>query len=161
MTDEIHIRYATKADTELVLDFIRALASFERLADQVQADSETLMRQLFDADGPGRCLLAYSGETPVGFALFFFNFSTFLGRKGIYIEDLFVLPKMRSKGIGGLLLQRLAKIAAEKGCGRLEWAVLDWNQRAIEFYESLGAQPQKGWTVYRLEGEALGRLAGN
>ena len=159
MTEQISIRYAKEADAPLVWQFILSLARFEKLDGQVEADLETLRDRLFDQASPAHCLLAFSGETPVGFALFFYNFSTFLGRPGIYIEDLFIVPEARSKGVGKQLLRRLAKIALDKNCGRLEWSVLDWNERAIQFYEALGAKGQNEWTVYRLEGSALQELA--
>ena len=159
MTEPISIRYAEEADAALVLKFICSLARFEKLQDLVEADLETIKDGLFDPASPARCLLAFSGDTPVGFALFFFNFSTFLGRPGIYLEDLFIVPAARSRGVGRRLLQTLAKRALERNCGRLEWAVLDWNDRAIQFYEALGARPQDAWTVYRLEGSALMDLA--
>jgi len=159
MTEPISIRYAEEADAALVLEFICSLARFEKLEDLVEADLKTIREGLFDPASPARCLLAFSGDTPVGFALFFFNFSTFLGRPGIYLEDLFIVPAARSRGVGRRLLQSLAKIALDKNCGRLDWAVLDWNDRAIQFYEALGAVPQDSWTVYRLEGSALIDLA--
>ena len=161
MTEPISIRYAEEADAARVLEFICLLARFEKLEDLVKADLETVKNELFDPASPARCLLAFSGDTPVGFALFFFNFSTLLGRPGIYLEDLFIVPEARSRGVGRRLLQTLAKIALERNCGRLEWAVLDWNDRAIQFYEALGAKPQDAWTVYRLEGSALIDLAGD
>ena len=159
MTEPISIRYAEETDAALVLEFICSLARFEKLEDLVEADLETIKDGLFDPASPARCLLAFSGETPVGFALFFFNFSTFQVRPGIYLEDLFIVPEARSRGVGKRLLQTLAKIALDRNCGRLEWAVLDWNDRAIQFYEALGARPQDAWTVYRLEGSALIDLA--
>lgn len=159
MEESVTIRFAEEADAPLILQFIRSLAQFEKLEDQVEATLETLKDGLFDKDGPAQCLLAYADDAPVGFALFFFNFSSFLGRVGLYLEDLFVVPEARSKGVGALLLQTLAKIAVENGCGRMEWAVLDWNQRAIDFYLTLGAGPTDGWQVYRLGEEELKALA--
>ncbi len=159
MTEPISIPYAEEAEAALIFEFICSLARFEKLEDLVEADLETIRNGLFDPASPARCLLAFSGEAPVGFALFFFNFSTFLARPGIYLEDLFIVPEARSRGVGRQLLQTLAKIALERNCGRLEWAVLDWNDRAIQFYEALGAKPQDAWTVYRLEGSALIDLA--
>ncbi len=161
MTEPISIRYAQEADAALVLEFICSLARFEKLENLVEVNLKTIRDELFDPASPARCLLAFSGEAPVGFALFFFTFSTFLGRPGIYLEDLFVVPEARSRGVGQRLLQTLAKIALDRNCGRLEWAVLDWNDRAIQFYEALGARPQDAWTVYRLEGSALMDLAGD
>lgn len=159
MAKQISIRDAKDEDAPLVLEFIRALARYEKLDDQVDADLEGLRRRLFDPAGPARCLLAFCNDRPVGFALYFFNFSTFLGRPGLYLEDLFVLPEARDEGVGLILLRALAKIAAEKKCGRMEWAVLDWNQKAIKFYERLGAKPVDGWTIYRLDRKAIESLS--
>ena len=151
-------RFATQADTSLILQFIRGLAEYEHLADQVVADEETLRQQLFERKG-AEVLFALEGEREVGFALFFHNFSTFLGRSGLYLEDLFVWPEYRGKGYGKALLRQLAVIAVERGCGRLEWVCLDWNQPSIDFYKSLGAEPQSDWTIYRLTGDTLTGLA--
>jgi len=150
---------ATEADVPVLLAFIRKLAEYEKLTDQVSATEEHVRAALF---GPGRvaeALLAYLDDEPVAFAVFFHNFSTFLGRPGIYLEDLFVDPPHRGKGIGKALLIELARLAQARNCGRLEWAVLDWNESAIEFYRSLGAVPMDDWTVFRLTGDALARLA--
>ncbi|MEO5762532.1 MAG: GNAT family N-acetyltransferase, partial [Vicinamibacteria bacterium] len=136
-----------------------ALAEYERLADSVVATEDILRQTLFGPRPYAECVIArYKGE-PAGFALFFHNFSTFLGRPGIYLEDLFVNPDMRGKGVGRALLSHLARIAVERRCGRFEWAVLDWNESAIGFYKSLGAEPQNDWTVFRVTGEALTKLA--
>lgn len=153
------IRPATPADTDLILAFIRELANYERLAHEVVATAEGLRETLFGARRYAEVLLAFSGEAPAGFALFFHNYSTFLGCPGIYLEDLYVRPDRRGQGIGGALLARLARTALERGCGRLEWWVLDWNRPAIEVYERLGARAMDEWTVYRLTGAALERLA--
>ena len=151
-------RFANETDTALILRFIRGLAEYEHLADQVVADEETLRREIFDRKG-AEVLFALEDGTEVGFALFFHNFSTFLGRSGLYLEDLFVWPEYRGKGYGKALLRQLAVIAVERGCGRLEWVCLDWNQPSIEFYKSLGAEPQSDWTIYRLTGSTLTGLA--
>jgi GNAT superfamily N-acetyltransferase len=156
----LRIRRATREDVPLVLRFIRALAEYEKLADQVVADEATLAEQLFGARPAAEVLFAELGGEPAGFALFFHNFSTFLGRHGLYLEDLFVVPEARGAGVGRALLAELARIALERGCGRLEWAVLDWNEPAIGFYRRLGAEPMNDWTVFRLSGDALARLGG-
>lgn len=155
----IVLRTATREDVGLILDFIKQLADYEKMSDDVVADEATLRASLFEGRQVAEVVIASSDGTPAGFALFFHNFSTFLGRSGIYLEDLFVLPEMRGKGIGQVLLSHLAKIAVERGCGRLEWSVLDWNVDAIRFYERLGARPMDEWTVYRVTGEALEELA--
>lgn len=155
----IHIVPATPEDVPLVLQFIRKLAEYERLADTVVATEDGLREALFGARPQAEALLAYADDAPVGFALFFHNFSTFMGRHGIYLEDLFVEPACRGLGIGKALLSRLAALAVERGCARLEWAVLDWNQPAIGFYRGLGAVAMDEWTVFRLTGEPLARLA--
>jgi GNAT superfamily N-acetyltransferase len=154
------IRSATQEDVPVIAELIRGLARFEKLESEVVMTEELLAAGLFGKHPYAEVLLAEEDGLPVGFALFFHNFSTFLGRPGIYLEDLFVLPDQRGGGIGRMLLTRLARIAVERGCGRLEWAVLDWNRDAISFYEGLGARPNSEWTVYRLTGEALSSLAG-
>ncbi len=146
-------------DTALLLKFIRALAEYEHMLDDVVATEEILADWLFDRR-VAEAFFALEGETEVGFALYFHNFSTFLGKGGIYLEDLFVLPEHRGKGYGKAILTRLAQIARERGCGRLEWACLDWNKPSIDFYLSLGATPMEEWTVYRVSGDALNTLAG-
>ena len=158
----VRIREGGPADLALIVKFIRDLAEYERLAHAVELDEATLERYLFGERRYAETLIAEDAESsaPIGFALYFHNFSTFLGRPGIYLEDLFVEPEQRGRGAGRLLLQRLAQIAVERGCGRLEWSVLDWNQPAIGFYRRLGAEPQDEWAVYRLAGEALRALAG-
>ena len=152
------IRAASEDDLALIAGFIRDLAEYERLADAVVFDEEQLRRSLFGERPFAEVLIAEDAGEPVGFALFFHNFSTFLGRPGVYLEDLFVKPEARGKGFGKALLVRLAQMALERGCGRVEWAVLNWNQPSIEFYDALGARPNSDWTVYRLTGEALQRL---
>jgi GNAT superfamily N-acetyltransferase len=143
----------------LIAELIRGLARFEKLEQEVEMTDELLADGLFGDRPYAEVVLAEDDGRPVGFALFFHNFSTFLGRPGIYLEDLFVLPERRGQGIGRMLLAHLARLAVERGCGRLEWAVLDWNKEAIKFYERLGARPNSDWTVYRLAGEALSGLA--
>lgn len=142
----------------MILSFINALADYEKMSDQVVATEELLKEWIFEKR-KAEVLFACKGEKEVGFALFFHNFSTFLGRAGIYLEDLFVLPEYRGKGYGKALLKRLAQITVERGCGRLEWACLDWNQPSIDFYRSLGAVPMDEWTTYRLTGDTLKEMA--
>jgi GNAT superfamily N-acetyltransferase len=154
------IRAATSADVPVIAELIRALARFERLEDEVVMTEVLLERALFGQRPYAEVLLAEDDGRPVGFALFFHNFSTFLGRPGIYLEDLFVVPEHRGHGVGRDLLVHLARLAVERECGRLEWAVLNWNEEAIRFYERLGARTNSDWTVYRLTGEALSSLAG-
>ncbi len=153
----LSFRFAAREDTPLILSFIRALADYEKMADEVVATEELLEEQLFDRHG-AEVIFALEDGREVGFALFFHNFSTFLGRRGLYLEDLYVLPECRGRGYGKALLQRLAQIARERGCGRLEWWCLDWNRPSIDFYLSLGAEPMSDWTVYRLAGETLEAL---
>ena len=151
-------RGACPEDTALILRFIRELAAYEQLEDQVVADEETLRRWIFEKKG-AEVLFALEDGREVGIDMYFHNFSTFLGRSGIYLEDLFVLPEYRGRGYGKALLCRLAAIAKEEGCGRLEWWCLDWNKPSIDFYKSMGAEPMEDWTVYRVAGETLDRLA--
>jgi len=153
------LRLATRADVPLVLQFIRGLAEYERLPHAVVATEELLADQLFGAHPGAEVLIAEWDGAPAGFALFCHNFSTFLGRRGLWLEDLYVEPEHRGRGIGKALLVRLASIAVERGCGRLEWSVLDWNTDAIGFYQSLGAIAMDEWTTFRVAGEALDRLA--
>ena len=155
----VRLRAATRDDVPVIAELIRGLARYEKLEDQVQMTEELLAAGLFGERPYAEVVLAEEDGIALGFALFFHNFSTFLGRPGIYLEDLFVLPEHRGLGIGRMLLAHLARLAVERGCGRLEWAVLDWNRDAIGFYESLGARPNSEWTVYRLTGEALTGLA--
>jgi len=143
----------------LILELIRGLAEYERLSDQVVATEAGLREALFGAQPSAEVIVAYADDRPAGFALFFHNFSTFLGRRGLYLEDLFVTPEFRRLGIGRRLLTELARIAVERGCGRFEWSVLDWNAPAIEFYKRLGARPLDEWTIFRVTGDALTRLA--
>jgi len=153
------LRPATVADVPQILAFIRGLADYERLLHEVVATEEGLRQALFGPRPYAEVVLAEDAGTPVGFALFFHTFSTFLGQPGIYLEDLFVVPEARGRGVGRALLAELARLAVARGCGRVEWAVLDWNAPAIGFYDSLGARPNEEWTVYRLTGEPLAALA--
>ena len=153
------LRIAEAADTPLILQLVRELAEYEKLAHEVVATEELLRENLFGARRGAEALLAYEGEACVGLALFFHNFSTFLGRPGLYLEDLFVRPAFRGKGYGKALMVHLARIALERGCGRFEWWVLDWNKPSIDFYRSLGAVGMEEWTVQRVSGEALTALA--
>lgn len=158
MASRPHLRTATPSDAGLILGFVRELAEYERLTDAVVATETTVRDTLFGARPAAEVLLAELDGEPVGFALFFHNYSTFLSRRGLYLEDLYVRPAARRRGVGRALLTRLAAIAVERGCGRMEWSVLDWNQSACRFYESLGARPMSDWTTYRLDGGALHAL---
>lgn len=151
-------RFAERKDTALILEFIKSLAEYEKLSDEVVATLETLEEWIFDRQ-KAEVIFALEDGVEVGFALFFHNFSTFLGRAGLYLEDLFVKPAYRGKGYGKGLLATLAKIALERGCGRLEWVCLDWNKPSIDFYKSLGAVPMDDWTIYRVAGDTLTALA--
>ena len=155
----LSLREATESDVPLILRFIRDLAEYERLLDACVATEESVRETLFGARRYAEVIIAEWDGEPAGFALFFHNYSTFLARPGIYLEDLFVRPELRGHGIGKALLGRLATLAVERNCGRLEWAVLNWNEPAIGFYKSLGAVPQDEWTVYRVTGEALAHLS--
>ena len=153
------IRTTTEADIPVILSLIRELADYERAPDAVVTNETGLREVLFGARPSAEVLLALEAGEPIGFAVYFFNFSTWLGRPGLYLEDLFVRPSERGKGYGRALLERLAQIAQERGCGRMEWAVLDWNDPAIQFYKKLGAEPMTEWTVFRLTQEGIARLA--
>jgi len=155
----IRIESATERDAPLILQMIRDLAEYERMSDQVVATEARLRDTLFGAHPAAEVIIAYADEEPAGFALFFHNYSTFLAQRGLYLEDLFVRPQFRGRHIGKRLLIELARLAVARGCGRFEWAVLDWNEPAIGFYKSLGAQPQHEWTVFRVVGDALETLA--
>lgn len=157
--NEFVIRPACVEDVPVILQLIRDLATYERAPDEVTATEEQLVDVLFGKRSAAEVLLALEGQSPVGFAVFFHNFSTWLGRPGLYLEDLFVEPEKRGKGYGRALLVELAKIARERECGRMEWAVLDWNEPAIKFYRALGAKPMDDWTVFRLTREGIARLA--
>ena len=155
---ELTFRFAEERDCALILQFIKGLAAYEKMSDQVVA-TEALLREWIFEKKKAEVLFACEDGREVGFALFFHNFSTFLGRAGVYLEDLFVLPEHRGKGYGKALLKHLAGLAVERGCGRLEWACLDWNRPSIDFYLSLGAAPMDEWTTYRVTGETLQKLA--
>jgi GNAT superfamily N-acetyltransferase len=153
------IRPARVQDVPVILQLIRDLATYERAPDEVTATEEQLVDVLFGERPAAEVLLAFEGKSPVGFAVYFYNFSTWLGRPGLYLEDLFVKPDKRGKGYGRALLVELAKIARDRGCGRMEWAVLNWNEPAIKFYRALGAKPMDEWTVFRLTPEEIAKLA--
>lgn len=155
MTDGVRIQRAGPEQVPVILRLIRALAEYERLAGEVVATEDQLRESLFGSRRSAEVVLAYDADEPVGFAVFFHNFSTFLGRPGMYLEDLFVLPAARGRGIGKQIFAHVARLAVERGCGRMEWAVLDWNEPAIGFYEKMGARAMDEWTVHRLTGEAL------
>ena len=157
MNNKLTFRNAERKDTALILQFIRELADYEKMLDEVVADEATLEEWIFERQ-KAEVIFAVEDGTEVGFALFFHNFSTFLGRAGIYLEDLYVRPECRGKGYGKAILKKLASIAVERGCGRLEWC-LDWNKPSIDFYLSLGAEPMSDWTVYRIAGDTLKQLA--
>jgi GNAT superfamily N-acetyltransferase len=157
--ENFQIRTARVEDVPVILELIRDLASYERAPNEVTATEEQLAEVLFGERPVAEVLLAFEEESPVGFAVYFYNFSTWLGRPGLYLEDLFVKPEKREKGYGRALLVELAKIARDRGCGRMEWAVLDWNEPAIKFYYSLGAKPMDEWTVFRLTRDGIARLA--
>jgi GNAT superfamily N-acetyltransferase len=155
------IRPAMPADAPLILEFIRGLADYEKLSHEVEATESQLRTTLFPADGApaAHCVLAFAGGAPAGFAIFFYNYSTFLARPGLYLEDLFVKPGFRGRGLGKALLLHLAKLANARGCGRMEWSVLDWNRPAIDFYEKLGARRMTEWQICRLTGPSLEQYA--
>ena len=159
MQPAFQIQPATAADVPVILQLIRELAEYERAPNDVVATEESLREVLFGPEPAAHVLIGRENGEPVAFAVYFFNFSTWLGRAGLYLEDLFVRPELRSKGYGRALLVRLAKIAHERGCGRMEWAVLDWNEPAIQFYRKLGARPMEEWTVFRLTSDGIGALA--
>jgi len=156
---DFEIRPAFIEDVPVILELIRELATYERAPNEVTATEEQLVAVLFGERPAAEVLLAFEGKSPVGFAVFFHNFSTWLGRPGLYLEDLFVKPEKRGKGYGRALLVDLAKIARDRGCGRMEWAVLDWNEPAIKFYRALGAKPMEEWTVFRLTRDGIAKLA--
>ena len=158
-SESLNIRPVTEADIPLVLEFIRDIAEFERLSDQVVADEFILRESFFGPRAKAEGLLAEWAGEPAAFAIFFENFSTFTGRPGLYLEDLFVKPDWRKHGIGRALLVRLAQIAVERDCPRFEWVALDWNQNAIDFYENLGAKQLKDWRIFRMEGDNIAQLA--
>ena len=153
------IRRATIADAQQIMDFIVELAVYEKARAEVTTSVEEISRTLFGPDAKAHCLLCSIGGKPVGYAVYFYNYSTWLGKNGIYLEDVYVTPAARGKGAGKALLKHIARIAVAENCGRFEWSVLDWNTPAIEFYEALGARPRSEWTIYRLTGSALQDLA--
>jgi GNAT superfamily N-acetyltransferase len=159
-TPAFRIERATERDVPLILQLIKGLAEYEKMSDEVSATEERLRQSLFGARPAAEVVIGYAGDEPAGFALFFHNYSTFLARPGIYLEDLFVRPEWRGQGYGRQFLAHLAALAVERGCGRLEWVVLDWNEPAIGFYERLGAKPMREWRVFRLTGDGLRQLAG-
>jgi GNAT superfamily N-acetyltransferase len=159
MASDLRIQPATVRDVPLLLQFIKHLAEYEQLADACVATEDDLRTHLFGPNAVAHAILAFVGDEPAGFALYFFNFSTFLARPGLYLEDLFVKPAWRNRGIGRALLAELARIARDRGCGRMEWSVLNWNELALRVYRGIGAQPLSDWTVYRLTGESLTGLA--
>jgi GNAT superfamily N-acetyltransferase len=156
---KVKIKHAVKKDVPLILSFIKELAEYEHLSKSVTATDKILSKNLFGRKKVAETLIAYLDGKPAGFAVFFHNFSTFLGKPGIYLEDLFVKPEFRGKGIGKRLFVEVARIAKNRDCGRLEWSVLNWNKPAIDFYKKLGAKPLSEWTMYRITGSALGKLA--
>ncbi len=156
--EEKQFRFANENDLSLILEFIRELAEYEKMLDEVIANEELLDEWIFDKK-IAEVIFVLENEKEVGFALFFHNFSTFLGKAGIYLEDLYVKPQYRGKGYGKALIKKLASIAVERGCGRLEWWCLDWNKPSIDFYLSLGAEPMSDWTVFRVAGSTLENLA--
>jgi GNAT superfamily N-acetyltransferase len=156
---ELRVERATERDVPLILRLIKGLAEYEKLAHEVIASEAGLRETLFGSRPAAEVVIGYAGDVPVGFALFFPNYSTFLGKPGLYLEDLFVLPEWRGRGFGRGLLTHLATLAVERGCGRFEWSVLDWNEPAIGFYESFGAKLMDGWSIFRVTGEALRKLA--
>ena len=158
MGHKLTFRDAERKDTALILQFIKELANYEKRLDEVVADEATLEMWIFDKQ-KAEVIFALEDGKEIGFALFFHNFSTFLGRAGIYLEDLYVRPECRGKGYGKAILKKLAQIAVERSCGRLEWWCLDWNKPSIDFYVSLGAEPMSDWTVYRITGDTLTKLA--
>ena len=155
----LNIRWAKRDDVPVILQLIRDLATYERAPNEVTATEKELLKVLFGDRPAAEVRLAFEGETPIGFAVFFHNFSTWLGRPGLYLEDLFVKPEHRGKGYGRALLVDLAGISRERGCGRMEWAVLDWNEPAIQFYRKIGAKPNEEWTIYRLTSDGISALA--
>ncbi|MBR0370629.1 MAG: GNAT family N-acetyltransferase [Methanobrevibacter sp.] len=156
--DEFSFRFAEEKDRGLILEFIRELADYEKMLDEVVAREEVLREWIFNKK-TAEVIFVMEDSVEVGFALFFHNFSTFLGKAGIYLEDLYVKPEYRGKGYGKALIKKLAEIAVERGCGRLEWWCLDWNKSSIDFYLSIGAEPMEDWTVYRIAGDVLNNLA--
>jgi GNAT superfamily N-acetyltransferase len=158
-TPHVRLQPATDRDVGIILRFIRELAAYEQIAHEVTATEEVLRESLFGSHPAAEVVIAYAGDEPAGFAVYFHTFSTFLGRRGLYLEDLFVVPQWRGLGLGRRLLAYVARIAVERGCGRMEWSVLDWNEMALGVYRKIGARPMDEWTVQRLTGAALRDLA--
>jgi GNAT superfamily N-acetyltransferase len=159
LPNELRITKATEQDVPLILSFIRQLAEYEKLLDKTEVNEERIRRTIFGRPPFAHVLLAYADEVPVGFAVYFFNYSTFIGLPGLYLEDIFVKPEWRGKGVGLAIFKYLGRITLENGCHRMDWAVLNWNESAIDFYRKLGAEAQHDWSNYRLSGPALARLA--
>jgi len=157
--ENVSLRFASKEDVPMILALIRGIAEYEKLSHEVIATEELLAENLFGKRRTAEVILAYYNNEAAGFALFFHNFSTFIGKPGIYLEDLFVKPELRGKGIGKILLTYLAKLAIERDCGRIEWSVLDWNESAIQFYKKLGARGMEEWTVFRVAGDSIKNMA--
>ena len=158
MTTNFEIKQATINDAQTIVDLIKAIAEYEKLSDQVQATADTIIEHLFSQKSYAECFIAFENNKPIGFALFFHNFSTFVSKPGIYLEDLFVLESHRGKGYGKKLLLQVISIAKQRNCGRVDWSVLNWNKPAIDFYESLGATAMNEWTTYRLNEEIISTL---
>ncbi len=159
MTDNLHIRFAIESDIPLILSFINEIAEFERLLHEVTATPETLVESLFRGSSCPEVILAFLDDQPVAYAVFFHNFSTFIGRKGLYLEDIYVKPEYRHQGVGRKMFKFIAQIGVERNCGRMEWAVLNWNRPAVRFYESMGAKPLADWTLFRLKDEQIKKVA--
>jgi GNAT superfamily N-acetyltransferase len=158
MTTNFEIKPATIKDAQTIVDLIKAIAEYEKLSDQVEATNETIIKHLFSQKSYAECIIAFENNIPIGFALYFHNFSTFVSKPGIYLEDLFVMESHRGKGYGKNLLLQIIAIAKQRNCGRVEWSVLNWNKPAIDFYESLGATAMNEWTTYRLNEEKISTL---
>ena len=159
MSAEVELRFAQKADVPLILDFIREIADFERLSHEVTATVESLEEAFFGAPNSPEVVLCFLESQPVAYAVFYHNFSTFVGKKGLYLEDIYVKPEHRHSGVGRRIFKFIAKVAVERNCGRMEWAVLNWNRPAIRFYENMGAKPLADWTIFRLKEEEISRVA--
>lgn len=158
---KIVIRQAVSEDAALILDFIKELAIYEKMEEEVKASIPQIEQSLFAKDATAHALICLADNKPIGYAIYFYNYSTWLGKNGLYLEDLYISPKYRGQGAGKVVLKYLAKEAVNKGCGRFEWCVLDWNEPAIKFYESIGAKAQNEWVIYRLSGETLEKFANN
>jgi GNAT superfamily N-acetyltransferase len=157
--ENFEIRKATINDVPLILNFIKMIAEYEKLSDTLTVTEEILIESVFGEEAKAEVVFGYLDEVPIAYAVYFYNFSTFVGRNGLYLEDLFVKPEYRGKGFGKILLQHLAKLAIEKNCGRMEWTVLDWNTPAIDFYKSIGAVSMDGWSIFRLNEKSLKAFA--